>query len=136
MKRTVLFGGVALIAAYLGVFTYANAKSLDSIEFEQANTPTEVKEAVEEIFGEKHVMVKVAKCESEFRQFNSDGSVLQGKADPRDTGVMQINKKYHQEAARKLGFNLQTLEGNLGYAKYLYEKEGTTPWNSSSSCWS
>jgi len=48
---------------------------------------------------------------------------------------MQINEYYHTDKAKKLGLNLRTVEGNLAYAKYLYDKEGTQPWISSSKCW-
>src|SRR3990167_2446320 len=29
-----------------------------------------------------------------------------------------------------------SIQGNVAYAKYLYEKEGVQPWASSSPCWS
>jgi hypothetical protein len=48
---------------------------------------------------------------------------------------MQINEKYHLEESVKLGMNIHTLEGNLEYAKHLYETEGTKPWKYSSACW-
>ncbi len=48
---------------------------------------------------------------------------------------MQINTYYHRDAAEKLGMDLYSLHGNLAYAQYLYEKEGTVPWNSSKPCW-
>ena len=50
-------------------------------------------------------------------------------------GVMQINERYHLLTAEKLGYNIHTLEGNVGYAKYLYEKFGSDPWSASSKCW-
>jgi hypothetical protein len=49
--------------------------------------------------------------------------------------VMQINEKYHLETSRELGFNIHTLEGNMAYARYLYEKQGARPWLASSHCW-
>ena len=48
---------------------------------------------------------------------------------------MQINRYYHEEKANELGYNLEVIEGNMAYAKYLYEKEGSKPWLSSSKCW-
>ena len=48
---------------------------------------------------------------------------------------MQVNEDFHLETAQKLGYNIYSLEGNLSYAQYLYDKEGTVPWKSSSHCW-
>lgn len=81
------------------------------------------------------VMIQVARCESTFRHTLSDGSVLKGKVDPADTGVMQINKRYHLETAEKLGLDLENIYDNMAYARYLYEKQGTQPWSASSPCW-
>jgi hypothetical protein len=48
---------------------------------------------------------------------------------------MQINEKYHAEKAVELGINIYTLEGNVEFAKYLYDTFGSKPWKSSSKCW-
>jgi len=80
-------------------------------------------------------MVDIAKCESQFRQTNQNGKVLRGTANSFDVGVMQINEKYHLEKSKKLGLNIYSLEGNMAYARYLYEKEGARPWLASSKCW-
>lgn len=93
------------------------------------------RESVEDYFEEIPVMIEVARCESEFRQFNSDGTVLRGRANSADVGVMQINEKYHADTAVKLGYNIYSLEGNMAYAKYLYDTQGTKPWVHSSKCW-
>lgn len=80
-------------------------------------------------------MIQVARCESTFRHTLADGSVLRGKVDSADTGVMQINKRYHAATAEKLGLDLENIYDNMKYARYLYEKQGTQPWNASSPCW-
>jgi hypothetical protein len=80
-------------------------------------------------------MIQVARCESTFRHTLADGSVLRGKVDARDTGVMQINTHYHGKTAQKLGLNLERLEDNLAYARYLYNQQGTQPWSASAPCW-
>lgn len=92
-------------------------------------------EKVKEYFSDLPILAEVAFCESHFRQFDSNGQVLRGVENSQDVGVMQINEKYHLETAQKLGLNLYTLEGNMAYGRYLYEKEGTRPWNYSSKCW-
>lgn len=91
---------------------------------------------VREYFKDIPVMIQVARCESTFRHSLSDGSVLKGRVDPADTGVMQINKRYHEKRAITLGLNLENIYDNLAYARFLYEKQGTQPWNASAPCWS
>jgi hypothetical protein len=80
-------------------------------------------------------LAEIAKCESNFRQYDADGKVLKGTVDPDDIGVMQINKYYNGQNAEKLGYDIYTVEGNLAYAKVLYDKFGTEPWSSSEKCW-
>ena len=81
------------------------------------------------------ILKKIAWCESGDRQFSSDGSVLRGRVHPYDVGRFQINTKVHLDTAQKLGFDVFTEEGNLAYALYLFETQGTQPWNASKSCW-
>ncbi len=80
-------------------------------------------------------MVEVAKCESHFRQFDKDGSVHRGVVNSADVGVMKINEFYHLETSKKKSYDIYTVEGNTAYARDLYEREGTRPWNSSKPCW-
>lgn len=112
-----------------------------------ADIPTEAKivdaqdrEAVikylREEYADTPILVEIARCESTFNQYDKDGNVIRGKVNKYDVGVMQINEKYHAEKAEELGYDLHTIEGNVLYAKYLYEKEGVKPWKSSSKCWS
>ena len=81
-------------------------------------------------------MIQVARCESTFKHTNADGSVLQGRVDSADTGVMQINKRYHQATATSLGLDLHDIYDNMAYARYLYENQGIQPWSASAPCWS
>ncbi len=94
-----------------------------------------VEEYVRSYFSDIPVMVEIAKCESRFRQYGSYGEVLRGEQNALDRGVMQINEYYHGEDSKKLGFDILTLEGNTAYARYIFEKYGVSPWNSSSRCW-
>lgn len=94
-----------------------------------------VKGVVSEYFADVPELVNVARCESHFRQFDKDGRVLRGVVNKGDLGVMQINEYYHGEKAEELGYDLYTIEGNLSYARFLYNHEGLTPWSSSSKCW-
>lgn len=54
----------------------------------------------------------------------------------RDIGRFQINDYYHTEAARRLGMDIYTEEGNTLYALRLYNTNGTKDWNASKPCWS
>ena len=80
-------------------------------------------------------MIEIARCESGLRQFDENGEVLRGKINPKDVGIFQINEYYHLEASRALGYDIYTREGNIGYAIYLYNLQGTQPWNWSRGCW-
>jgi hypothetical protein len=93
-----------------------------------------VKEYVQTYFADESVMVEIASCESHFRQFGSDGQVLKN---PKSSavGVFQIMSSIHDPIANDLRVDIYTIQGNLAYAKYLYEKQGTAPWSSSKSCW-
>jgi ketosteroid isomerase-like protein len=86
-------------------------------------------------FADIPVMIQVARCESTFRHYLADGSVLRGVVDNADTGVMQINKRYHNRTATMLGLNLDDITDNMAYARHLYETQGLQPWNASRPCW-
>ena len=73
-------------------------------------------------------MVAIINCESGFVHYKSDGTILKGNVTPHDGGVAQINKDYHEAEAKRLGYDLDTIYGNLGYARHLFEREGHTPW--------
>jgi len=109
----------------------AEGKALDP---RAAEMPIETH--VREYFADTPILSKIAYCESRFRHFKENGEVLRGEITPEDIGVMQINEYYHGDTAKRLGINIYTLEGNLAYAKWLYEKEGVAPWIYSKKCWS
>lgn len=97
--------------------------------------PLTLEEYIRDYFKDTPVLAEIAKCESRFRHLGMNGKVLRGELTAEDMGVMQINSFYHEDRAKALGFDLHTLDGNLAYAKWLYNKEGTAPWYSSSKCW-
>lgn len=94
-----------------------------------------VEAIVRNYFADIPVMIQVARCESTFRHTLADGSVLQGLVDNDDTGVMQINKRYHLKTATALDLDLEDIYDNMAYARYLYERQGVQPWNASRPCW-
>lgn len=81
-------------------------------------------------------MIQIARCESTFRHTADDGTVLRGRQDKADTGVMQINTRYHGEKARELDLDLTDMYDNMKYARDLYRRSGTQPWKASANCWS
>lgn len=95
----------------------------------------DVEAVVRSYFEDIPIMAEVAGCESHFRHTNEDGSILRGKVNRADVGVMQINLRYHELQAEKMGYDLHDLYGNLAYARHLYDEEGTRPWKASSACW-
>jgi hypothetical protein len=118
------------VAVAQDVVNSANTQSKEAIE-----SPVTLEAYVREYFKETPILAEISRCESTFRQVDKDGETLRGKVNKSDLGLMQVNAYYHGEKAEELGFDLMTVDGNLAYAKYLYEKEGTTPWNSSKKCW-
>lgn len=94
-----------------------------------------VEQYVDTYFADTPILVDVAMCESHFKQYDSTGQVHRGVVNNQDVGVMQINEHYHLATAQKLGLDIYTVQGNLAYAKYLYNKEGLGPWSSSKPCW-
>lgn len=82
------------------------------------------------------LLAKIAECESHQRQYDpKTGGVLRGKANRNDIGYFQINTYWNGADAKRRGYDLYTEEGNVGYALYLYDTQGTTPWNASKDCW-
>ncbi len=98
-------------------------------------TQVESEKRVRELFKDTPVMIEIARCESNFRQFTDAGNVLRGGDNGGMVGVFQFFENIHAAPAKTLGFDITTLEGNLGYAKHIYRTESTTPWNPAKDCW-
>lgn len=82
------------------------------------------------------LLERIAICESGGHQFNPDGSVVHGKLHYADTGKWQINAAVHLQESISMKMDINTLEGNTAFAKYLYRTQGTAPWLPSKNCWS
>ncbi len=109
--------------------------STETVEAEEvAISVSDIESVIREHFKDTPVMIDIARCESEFHQFDKTGSVLKNPTSSAK-GVFQIMESLHKAPAARLGFDILTLEGNVAYAKYLYENEGTRPWNASAKCW-
>lgn len=81
------------------------------------------------------ILKKIFDCESGGKHYDKNGKVIRGKVDRDDTGIAQINLRYHGVEAKRLGYDLMTEKGNIGYAKYLLENFGTKFWSASAKCW-
>ena len=130
---------IALLVSSLVSPTNAVAQdisnSVNTQEKEPIEKPVTLEAYVREYFKETPILAEISRCESTFRQVDKDGEVLRGVVNGSDLGLMQVNEFYHGKKATELGFDLMTVDGNLAYAKYLYEQEGTAPWSASKKCW-
>ncbi len=113
---------------------YGTISVAESMEVNVSDTAS-TEAIVRSYFHDIPIMISVARCESTFRHYLEDGSILKGRVDPADTGVMQINKRYHQPTAETLNLNLDNIYDNMEYARHLYEKQGVQPWSASAPCW-
>lgn len=75
--------------------------------------------------------VKISFCESGMRQFNEDGTVLISPTS--DIGLFQVNQ-VHWDTAKKMGIDINTVDGNIAYAKFLKEQNGYGDWYMSKHC--
>ena len=81
------------------------------------------------------ILQRIAHCESGNKQFDSKGRVVRGTITSADTGKFQINKVIWGTQAKKLGYDLEILEGNEAMAVWIFENRGSVPWRASSFCW-
>jgi hypothetical protein len=92
----------------------------------QTNPNAGVEDKVRSGFSDVPAMIGIAKCESGFRQFNANGSVL--RASGRYIGIFQIDETIHVPRAKSMAYDIYTVDGNIAYARYLYSVSGTNPW--------
>lgn len=108
--------------------TKINSKAID------ASDHLAVEKRVKEYFSDIPILAEIAHCESNYTQIGKDGEIMRG-TNPDDVGVMQINEYYNGDSSAKLGYDIETLDGNLAFARHLYLQYGTQPWKASSKCW-
>jgi len=94
-----------------------------------------VEDFVRLTYEDKPVLIEIAECESTFRHWDPETGEPLSNPNSSATGAMQLMASYHREPASNLGWDIDTLEGNLAYAEYLYDTEGVTPWEASRHCW-
>ncbi|HTK60377.1 MAG TPA: peptidoglycan-binding domain-containing protein [Candidatus Baltobacteraceae bacterium] len=102
--------------------------AVPSLALAQADLNAGIEARIREAFADAPEMFPIAKCESGIRQFAPDGSVLRGGPGGRYVGIFQIDEPLHTAWAASLGFDILTIDGNIGYARHLYDAKGTKPW--------
>lgn len=138
VTATISIPNVAIeLNSYVQIQTVELHKETTQIlAYTSENTELTVEEKVRLYFDDMPIMAEVARCESQFAHINPiTGTVIRGRVNPLDVGVMQINQYYHDSKAKSMGLDLIKFTDNLEYARYLYEREGTEPWNASKACW-
>lgn len=126
---------IFIAGATFGAPTAVSAPNTVIIQEQSAQKTESLGDYVKEYFTDEPILAEIAQCESHMRHTDENGTILRGEVDSDDIGVMQINTRYHLEDSKELGLDIYSLNGNLAYAKYLYEKQGTKPWNASRPCW-
>jgi len=123
-----------MIPVLLGTLLVANTAHLD-VHHQATSINSYFEQRVREVFKDAPAMIDVAYCESTMRHYvGSTTEVLRGREVREDVGGFQINEKYHLETATKMGLNIYEPDGNIAYAKYLYEKNGLRDWSASHNC--
>lgn len=105
------------------------------VTFDIAGHMEDMEKLIRKEFKDAPIMADIAYCESRFRQFTDHDVAITGVVNNSDIGVFQINRYYHENDAERLGYDLSTVEGNMGYGRHLYETQGVQPWVHSSPCW-
>ena len=118
-----------------GAVEAALPREVKAEDYQPITDSKNIEKFVNDYFSDIPILAEIAKCESRFRHLDSKGEVLRGNKNRYDRGVMQINILYHTETAKKLGLDINNLDDNVAFARYLYEKQGAKPWLSSSVCW-
>ncbi len=142
MKRKILFlifalvFGLSSFSLFIVPVTYAQEATTTTLVAPPQLNPlssVDIEKKIKNDFADAPIMLSIARCESGFRQFNSDGSALAGGSGGM-IGIFQISALHIQKAI-SLGFDITTVDGNIGYARYLYTNQSTDPWVSSIGCW-
>jgi hypothetical protein len=129
------FGATIALAVSLA-FTGSSSQINTATVIQAMPQSQTVEEYVRSYFADEPIMAEIAKCESQFRQFGKDGKVIQNPTSSA-VGLFQIMSSIHADFADdKLGLDVYSLQGNAAYARYIYDREGTRPWNASKTCWS
>jgi hypothetical protein len=123
---------ICAVSLFVPAFAFAQS-SPNPFPTLDTQTSSGVEARIRQYFADIPVMASIAKCESSFRQYGSNGLVL---FDPSYSmiGAFQVSAA-HMPEALSMGMDVTTLEGNMAYARHLYNSGGTDPWLASFRCW-
>jgi len=136
-----MFGAMSI--AGFGVYHFVNAQNTTLSVAMELDPNIGLEKQVEEFFTDNEApeMIPIIKCESNFRHYASDGSVLKNHEGSSAVGIAQIltskhpdskvlkvYNKQHNTDLHVSDLNIMTVEGNLGYALALYKVRGTRDW--------
>jgi hypothetical protein len=135
LQRTLRVMGILMLVAWFGLgclkfgIAYAHGTEISyiaPIAFAQTVPTTP----------DFQILDKIAKAESQDRQFGPNGQVLihMNTNSTYDEGYYQINSIWGATAA-KMGYNLAVEADNKAFAVWLFENYGSEPWNSSKANW-
>jgi hypothetical protein len=112
----------------ISIFSMTLVSSAPSGALAQANPNAGVEAQVRAAMADLPEMIVIAKCESGFRQFAPDGTPLRGGTGKKYVGIFQIDENLHRQKALDMVYDINTVVGNVAYARYLHSKSGTNPW--------
>lgn len=76
---------------------------------------------------------EVIKCESNWKQFNQNGTLIISKG---NRGLFQINTLAHKNTYKAMKLDITNPYDNIRFGIYLYKKNGLNDWRSwSGKCW-
>lgn len=140
--RYSIYALAASILVFLALLVPSNTVSYQQGANPSQNSSQAEIEASEAMPTLKPELVSICSCESRQGKYGTpthyeaDGvTVLRGRENPDDVGICQVNLYYHEAEAKSMGLDLFKEADNITFANWLYEREGSTPWNWSRSCW-
>ena len=92
----------------------------------EKTTPDEIRGLIASEVGENDPILRVVRCESGFRQYDATGGVLTSTTS--DKGVFQINTGYWLKKSQDLGFDIDTIDGNIDMGLWIYKNVGINQW--------
>lgn len=128
IKKFCMFAGICI-----SLCVSTPVRALQFSELALVGSNAQVENTVRAAFADIPILIAIAQCESGFRQFAADGTVLLGGGG-KVIGIYQLSFE-HTAKALLLGYDIQTIDGNIAYARYLYGQQGITPWMAAFPCW-
>ena len=86
-----------------------------------------LKTLITEAFPEEPIMLRIAECESGTAQFYASSSKVI-RSHTADSGLFQINDIWLPKA-KELGYDINTVEGNIAMAQHIKEVQGLRAWS-------